>query len=289
MDIPIRSHMSMLTDDQVARIRARWEREKRVRAEKQAAPAPTARAPPRRCRAGAGPRAGRRCAERSPGSPPSQGRRRPSSRRGTRRRRGGCGRTRPRSVAAEQEAIAAEAARLEAVRMEALRAEEAARAQAEAAAEALAGRARRTRTQSTPELARRQPGERRRSAHLPRRTRIPATPERPRPRPVTPGAPRPRPVASSGGFPPRPIASAAPGGGGPGMARVATTSVRPVAGRRSGAGRRRRRQRRWRWRSQCRRSWRPAQEGQARRGRSGSGGCEHLENDGHDAWRAVAS
>ena len=43
MDIPIRSHMSMLTDDQVARIRARWEREKRVRAEKQAAPAPTAR------------------------------------------------------------------------------------------------------------------------------------------------------------------------------------------------------------------------------------------------------
>ncbi|MEO6876856.1 MAG: translation initiation factor IF-2 N-terminal domain-containing protein, partial [Gemmatimonadaceae bacterium] len=43
MDIPIRSHLSMLTDDQVARIRARWEREKRVRAEKQAAPAPTAR------------------------------------------------------------------------------------------------------------------------------------------------------------------------------------------------------------------------------------------------------
>ena len=43
MDIPIRSHMSMLTDDQVARIRARWEREKRDRAQKQAAPAPTAR------------------------------------------------------------------------------------------------------------------------------------------------------------------------------------------------------------------------------------------------------
>src|SRR5439155_15392592 len=42
----------------------------------------------------------------------------------------------------------------------------------------------------------------------------PATPERPRPRPVTPGAPRPRPIASSAGFmPPRPVASAAPGGG----------------------------------------------------------------------------
>src|SRR5438045_5895847 len=43
MDVPVRSHLSLLTDDQVARIRARWEREKRARAEKQAAPAPTAR------------------------------------------------------------------------------------------------------------------------------------------------------------------------------------------------------------------------------------------------------
>ena len=46
MDIPIRSHMSMLTDDQVARIRARWEREKRARAEKQTAPAPDRAATP---------------------------------------------------------------------------------------------------------------------------------------------------------------------------------------------------------------------------------------------------
>ena len=36
MDVPVRSHLSMLTDDQVARIRARWEREKRARAEKPA-------------------------------------------------------------------------------------------------------------------------------------------------------------------------------------------------------------------------------------------------------------
>ena len=43
MDIPVRSHMSMLSDDQVARIRARWEREKRVRAERTTAPAPAAR------------------------------------------------------------------------------------------------------------------------------------------------------------------------------------------------------------------------------------------------------
>ena len=33
MDIPVRSHISPLTDDQIARIRARWEREKRARAE----------------------------------------------------------------------------------------------------------------------------------------------------------------------------------------------------------------------------------------------------------------
>ncbi|HWE41139.1 MAG TPA: translation initiation factor IF-2 N-terminal domain-containing protein, partial [Gemmatimonadaceae bacterium] len=39
MDIPVRSHISPLTDDQIARIRARWEREKRARAEKPA-PAP---------------------------------------------------------------------------------------------------------------------------------------------------------------------------------------------------------------------------------------------------------
>ena len=32
MDVPVRSHVSPLTDDQVARIRARWEREKRARA-----------------------------------------------------------------------------------------------------------------------------------------------------------------------------------------------------------------------------------------------------------------
>ncbi|MGI8843663.1 MAG: translation initiation factor IF-2 [Gemmatimonadaceae bacterium] len=42
LDVPVRSHMSELTDDQVSRLRARWEREKRARAEKTAA-APTRR------------------------------------------------------------------------------------------------------------------------------------------------------------------------------------------------------------------------------------------------------
>ena len=39
MDVPVRSHMSPLSDDQVARIRARWEREKRARATAPPAPA----------------------------------------------------------------------------------------------------------------------------------------------------------------------------------------------------------------------------------------------------------
>ena len=42
MEVPVRSQASPLTDDQVARIRARWEREKRARAEKPA-PAPSRR------------------------------------------------------------------------------------------------------------------------------------------------------------------------------------------------------------------------------------------------------
>ena len=54
MDVPVRTHFSPLTDEQVARVRARWEREKRARVEK---PAPA----PRRRRGAAAPaeRAGR--------------------------------------------------------------------------------------------------------------------------------------------------------------------------------------------------------------------------------------
>lgn len=52
MDVPVRSHMSLLTDDQVSRARARWEREKRSRAEA-AQPAAPAAAPSRRRRAAA--------------------------------------------------------------------------------------------------------------------------------------------------------------------------------------------------------------------------------------------
>src|SRR5687768_1242970 len=43
MEVSVRGPASVLSDDQVSRIRARWEREKRSRADKQNAPAPSAR------------------------------------------------------------------------------------------------------------------------------------------------------------------------------------------------------------------------------------------------------
>ncbi|MGH7655512.1 MAG: translation initiation factor IF-2 N-terminal domain-containing protein, partial [Gemmatimonadaceae bacterium] len=39
LDVVVRNQLTSLTDDQVARARARWEREKRARAAKAAAPA----------------------------------------------------------------------------------------------------------------------------------------------------------------------------------------------------------------------------------------------------------
>jgi translation initiation factor IF-2 len=213
MDIPIRSHMSMLTDDQVARIRARWEREKRARAEKQTAPAPTAR----RRRSAPAP-------EPQPepvtaGGEPVRRRRKAADVQAAAEEQAAVAAAAAEAAAAyaaEQEALAAEQAKIEAARIEAMRAEEAARAQAEAAAAAVAAERAEARAAEM-EAPRAAP-----ASETPRPAAIthshPAAPERPRPRPITPGAPRPRPVASSGGFPPRPIASAAPGGG-PGAAR----------------------------------------------------------------------
>ena len=227
MDIPIRSHMSMLTDDQVARIRARWEREKRVRAEKQAAPAPAARRRrttvvpepvPELVPAAADPVRRRRKAADVQAAAEEQAAVAAQAAQAA------------AELAAQQEALAAEAQRLEAARIEAFRVEEAAVAQAEAAAAAAEDTEARSSEVEVgrsvvPEGARPMPAG---YAH-------PGTAERPRPRPVTPGAPRPRPVASSGAFPPRPIASAAPGGG-PGMARRDDKRGPPGQGGGSGGG-----------------------------------------------------
>ncbi len=229
MDIPVRSHMSMLTDDQVARIRARWEREKRARAEKQTAPAPTAR----RRRTSTTAAAPEPTPEPAGAAEPVRRRRKAADVQAAAEEQAAAAAEAARVAAEEQaarEAAAAEAARIEAARIEALRAEEAARAAAEAAEAEVRERQQREREARAAAHAAANPTE----VEVPRPAAPvadtprpapttahshPATPERPRPRPITPGAPRPRPVASSGGFPPRPIASAAPGGGPGGQRR----------------------------------------------------------------------
>ncbi|MFN8978394.1 MAG: translation initiation factor IF-2 [Gemmatimonadaceae bacterium] len=224
MDVPVRSHLSLLTDDQVSRIRARWEREKRVRAEK-AQPAPPAA--PRRRRTAA--------ADGAPAPEPEVVASAPAVRR---RRAADLPEPTPEPVAAE--AVAPEPAahapvepapvepapvviappmpeppaptasevrpvsRPAPVAVAAPVVPESPAAPAAPAAEAPA-----------PALVASAP-----PAEPPPAASVPSPPptlppDRPRPRPVVPGAPRPRPVASaSPNFgSARPVASAAPGGG----------------------------------------------------------------------------
>jgi translation initiation factor IF-2 len=201
MDIPFRSHVSLLTDDQVARVRARWEREKRARAEQKAAPAPTAR---RRRTTAAVP---------EPAPAPAAAAEGPVRRRRKAADVQAAAEEQAAAVAAAQaaadarEQAAAEAARLEAERAELARIEEERRAREEQAEMEIEEREERETEIVRPAAS---DGARVSATSAPS---APA-PDRPRPRPITPGAPRPRPVASSGGFPPRPIASAAPGGAG---------------------------------------------------------------------------
>jgi len=213
MDVPVRSHLSPLTDDQVARVRARWEREKRVRAERQAAPP----APSRRRRGAA---TAAVAAEAAP-APAVAAQGAPARRRRTAADVAAAA----AEVAAEQaaaeaaaqqaaEAAAAERAeaeRLEAERQEAERARQAALA---AAAAAQAEAAAREQERAAQEDATSGEGGAPASGAArpaPAGTPAPAA-DRPRPRPITPAAPRPRPVTAGSPFPPRPVASASPGG-----------------------------------------------------------------------------
>ena len=224
MDVPVRSHLSMLTDDQVARVRARWEREKRARAEKQAAPATTTR---RRRSSASVP-----VPETVAAAPATDG--------GIRRRR------RSEVVAPvpdveevvapadEELSVAATGAELEVEHRSETPTERRAapeRLATPAPVEMPLSAGDREVLPPRPAMA----PETEERAAVPRITELPpaiaasaapaapaspsipsspAAPDRPRPRPVTPGAPRPRPVASGTPFmPPRPVASAAPGGG----------------------------------------------------------------------------
>ena len=218
MDVPVRSHLSPLTDDQVARVRARWEREKRVRAEKQAAPPAPARR--RRGAAAVAPEpvtvpADEPAAEASP----------------VRRRRKAADVQAAADAAAE--VAAAEAAANEAAE-NARAAERAERAERDAAAAAVAAaRAEQAAAPSNGDRAAAADATTAAPRVEPPRASTPSplppasAGDRPRPRPITPGAPRPRSVGAGSPFPPRPVASASPGGfGGP----TRRDDRRPVGG-----------------------------------------------------------
>ena len=217
MDIPVRSHLSLLTDDQVARLRARWEREKRARAEKQAAPPATTRR--------------RRSSAAVPVPEPAAA---VAGDAGIRRRR----RTEPVAPVDVEEPIAPpnEIAAESGVVVEdetETPTERSAPAVVPPPYESVPPVVERSAPPAPPSPT--EEPERLQTSRFTEETRAPVVlppaagpstappsrptpsvtgaPDRPRPRPITPGAPRPRPVASSGSFmPPRPIASAAPGG-----------------------------------------------------------------------------
>src|SRR5262245_44541003 len=220
MDVPVRSHLSMLTDDQVARVRARWEREKRTRAEKQAAPATTTR----RRRGAAAP---------EPPAPP------PSAEGPVRRRRRAADLPHAEhveeAVAEAPDVVTAETAGegvtaaephveerpARAAESEVVTAVERELAEPTVEAEPVTARAAEPLEQPRPEEHRAPQRSAPNVQSPPHSAAAQSAPqshggaaERRRPRPITPGAPRPRPIASGSPFaPPRPVASAAPGGG----------------------------------------------------------------------------
>jgi len=216
MDVPVRSHLSQLSDEQIARLRARWEREKRARQEKPAA------APARRRRGTAAAAAAAPVVVApTPEAAPEAGAPAPA-----RRRRKASDIAAAAEVTAAQEAEAAATAATHAnIEPAVSRLEEellVADPAPEAPARAPIEDARITSYSSPPTPARpaapRAPDTGAYSRSGDATTAGPTQAPRPasngdwqRPRPVVPGPPRPKP-ASAGGYPPRPIASAAPGG-----------------------------------------------------------------------------
>jgi len=185
MDVPVRSHLSPLSDDQVARIRARWEREKRARVA----------APPAATRRRRG----------TPAAPPA-----PEPKPEAAAADAGSGRRRRRAAEPVAEIPVVE----EPAPAPVAKAPAAAPIVPPAPIAAAAAEAppmERPRPQAPPPPVR----------HAPSPPPAPATHsaggdtrERQRPQPVVPGAPRPRPIATGAPYtPPRPVASAAPGAG----------------------------------------------------------------------------
>lgn len=197
MDVPVRSHLSPLSDDQVARIRARWEREKRARVA--APPAAT-----RRRRGAAAP------------APAVEPKPEPAATAdaGSRRRR----RVAPEPVAETQPAPEAAPVAVPTVQtptpVVAQPSVPATPAPAPIAASASEAPAVERPKPAAPPQARPASPPVQQSGPSHHGTERSDTRERQRPQPVVPGAPRPRPVATGAPFaPPRPVASAAPGAG----------------------------------------------------------------------------
>ncbi len=194
MDLPVRSHLSPLSDDQVARIRARWEREKRARVA--APPAATRR---RRGTAAAVPAADAKPerAESAAAAPPR------------RRRRVA---VEPVAEAPAAEASPASVATPSVPEVQAPAPPAPAPAVPPIAASAPADAVIADRPKAAPPSAPRAASAAQQSQPSHHGTERSDTRERQRPQPVVPGAPRPRPVATGAPFaPPRPVASAAPG------------------------------------------------------------------------------
>src|SRR5687767_4993629 len=219
MDVPVRSHLSQLSDDQVARLRARWEREKRARQEKPATATATRR---------------RRGVVAPPPPPPAPAPEVADAGAPRRRRR----KAADVAAAAEAQAAAdaqaeADAAEAEATGVEAEpfappappdeRRAEPFRELAPERPPAVEPRERFRRTEQEPPEQRthvERPAVERPAASAPGSPTATPSTARPtpsdwsRPRPVVPGPPRPKPVASGSPYTtPRPIASAAPGAG----------------------------------------------------------------------------
>jgi translation initiation factor IF-2 len=190
MDVPVRSHLSPLSDDQVARIRARWEREKRARVA--APPAATRR---RRGTAPAAPAPEAKPEAASTADAPAKRRRRAATE-------------------------AAPEAPIEAAVPEEVKPPVSAPAPAAPPAPIAAttpadvSTIERPKTPPAPARPAAPPPQTAHAGTAHAGDRSNDARERQRPQPVVPGAPRPRPVATGAPYaPPRPVASAAPGAG----------------------------------------------------------------------------
>ncbi len=189
MDVPVRSHVSALSDDQIARLRARWEREKRARAEKPAAAS-------RRRRSTA-------AAEKA--APPTP---EPKADAAAPRRRRRAAPPVSETVEVEPEGKAAPPPPLSVEAAPAVRRRAAAPAATDQPQPVAAA------PPAAPAAAAPPPPAAAGGATA--APTVPPIPERQRPRPIVPGAPRARPVASGSPYgAPRPIASASPGAGTP--------------------------------------------------------------------------